>query len=285
MKKILLYFLFLALSKSFAQVPYSPAIANYSTNKELLLYVLKVGVLPENSTKILLVHDSSYAYWNTKMFVGGTTTPTARLHLAAGTATAGTAPLKGTAGALLTTIEPLTKEYGASGTYNSTVALNRYAEGGPIADFTTDVSNTGTGETDLYSYTTKASTLSETGEKITFTYTVNVTDITSTAQIQCYFGGTVIGNTGALAVNASGAIVVSGWIIRTGASTARASVNISSPTAGTSLYTSETDLTGLTFTNTNILKITGTAGGVSGGTGDITAKLGTISWFGASNNN
>lgn len=47
----------------------------------------------------------------TKAFIGGTTAPTALLHLAAGTATANTAPLKFTSGTLLTAAEAGTVEY------------------------------------------------------------------------------------------------------------------------------------------------------------------------------
>lgn len=46
-----------------------------------------------------------------KVFIGGSTTPTALLHLAAGTATAGTSPLKFTSGPLMTTPEAGTFEY------------------------------------------------------------------------------------------------------------------------------------------------------------------------------
>lgn len=46
-----------------------------------------------------------------KTFLGGTTSPTAVLHLAPGTVTAGTAPLKFTSGSLLTTPEPGAVEF------------------------------------------------------------------------------------------------------------------------------------------------------------------------------
>jgi hypothetical protein len=66
--------------------------------------------------------------------------------------------------------------------------------------------------------------------------------------------------------------------IFTGSSTARAIVNISTPGASTAVYTSETDLTGITWTNTNILKFTAQAGGATGGSSDITGKLATINF-------
>jgi hypothetical protein len=40
-----------------------------------------------------------------------------------------------------------------------------------------------------------------------------------------------------------------------------------------------TRITGLTLSNTNILKITGEAAGVGAATDDIVAKLSSVSWF------
>lgn len=216
--------------------------------------------------------------------VGAGASPTALLHIGAGTASENTAPVKVNAGTLLTTIEPLTIETNANGYYASSVALNRYSGGGSIVDFTSDVNNSGTGETDLFTYTTKASTLAATGEKIIFDIGGTFNDMTATGQLQFYFGGTNIGNTGALTISATGGWSAKIFIIRTGASTARSLVTVTTPGASTAIYTTETDLTGLTFTNTNIIKVTGTSGGAGGGSGDITAKLGTIFWYGASNN-
>jgi hypothetical protein len=211
------------------------------------------------------------------------TAQTSYIHLKAGTATAGTAPFGFTSGALLTVPVAGKVEFNGAN-YNTSTALNRVGSGGSIADFTSDVANSGTSETDIQTYTTKASTLGSIGEKITFDFTMTLSDITSTAQIKVVFAGTTIGDTGALTVSATGAVVIRGYIIRTGSSTARASVNISSPTASTAVYTAETDLTGLTFTNTNILKTTATAAGAGGGSGDITGKLGVIYWWPAAAN-
>lgn len=209
--------------------------------------------------------------------------PTAQLHIAAGTATANTAPLKFTSGTLNTTAEAATQEYNNSfyQTKNSTL---RYALGGVIADFYTDANNSGTGETDAYSYTTPANTLASDGEKISFSYTVNLSDVTATATIKVVFAGNNIANTGALTVSATGAVIVQGWIVRTSSTTARASVNISSPTASTAVYTAQTDITSLTLSGANVLKLTLTAGGAGGGSNDLTAKQGTVSWSGVSAN-
>jgi len=236
-------------------------------------------------TSATLVANSSKVGIGQKTFIGDiTTTPTALIHIAAGTTAASSAPLKYTAGTLLSTIEPLTREANASSLYGSTVALNRYAEGGAIKDFIATVDNVGTGETDLFTYTTKASTLAADGEKLNFNIGGTFNDLTATAQLQFYFGGTNIGNTGALTVSATGGWSANIFVIRTSSTTVRALVTVTTPGASTAVYTTQTDVTGLTLSNTNIIKITGTAAGASGGNGDISAKLGTIYWNGAANN-
>lgn len=214
----------------------------------------------------------------------GVSTPTGVLHLKAGTATASTAPLKFTSGTLLTTQEAFTQEADANSFYQTNNALNRYSLGGSIKDFITTVDNTSTTETDLYTYTTKASTLAADGGKLMFKVAGTFNDATSTAQLQFYFGGMSIGNTGTLTVSSVGGWNAEGMLIRTSSTTVRAIVTVNTPGASTALYTTQTDLTGLTLSATNIIKLTGTAGGATGGSGDISAKLGTITWMGAANN-
>lgn len=217
-----------------------------------------------------------------KTFAGGTgTTPTALLHIAAGTATANTAPLKFTTGTINTTAEAGAKEY--NGTFYDTKGSGlRLAQGGVIADFYTDGANSGTGETDLYTYTTPASTLANDGEKITASITVFLSDATADKDIKVYFGGTVIFTSGTMTgVTQTQQYDIS--IIRVSSSSVRCSV-IGASGTGTARLPQYNLVTGLTLSSTNILKITGTASGVGGGTGDITAKLGTISWQGAAAN-
>lgn len=259
---------------------YSVAVVKNKTADEWYVWS---GSLPLNSTTLVdkripyadingqLTDRSGFQMDNGKMSVD-------RILLAAGTTTAGTSPEKYTSGPLMTTIEAGAVEFNG-GHYRSSTALNRTGQGGPIAQFIADVQNSGTSETDIQTYTTKASTLGATGEMLTFDYAMVLNDITATAQIKVLFAGATIGDTGALTVSATGAVIVRGWIIRTGASTARASVSISSPTASTAVYTAETDLTGLTFTNTNILKTTATAAGAGGGSSDITGKMGIVYWW------
>lgn len=259
---------------------YSVAVVKKKTGDEWYVWS---GSLPLNSTTLVdkripysdingqLTDRSGFQMDNGKMSVD-------RILLAAGTTTAGTSPEKYTSGPLMTTIEAGAVEFNG-GHYRSSTALNRTGQGGPIAHFIADVQNSGTSETDIQTYTTKASTLGATGEMLTFDYAMVLNDATATAQVKVLFAGTTIGDTGALTVSATGAVIIKGWIIRTGASTARASVIISSPTTSTAVYTAETDLTSLTFTNTNILKTTATAGGAGGGSSDITGKMGIVYWW------
>lgn len=211
-------------------------------------------------------------------------TITAKLHLGAGTATASTSPQKYTAGALLTVIEAFAKEANGQGTYQTSNALNRCAEGGAIVDYFTDANNTGTGETDLYTYTTKANTFAANGEKLEAWYSGTFNDLTATSQLKVYFAGTAIADTGALTVSAIGGWKIDVALIRVSSTVVRYVVNISTPGASTAIYTSSGELTGLTLSNTNIIKITGTAGGGTGGNSDITAKSGSIYWYGSAAN-
>lgn len=214
--------------------------------------------------------------------IGGVTTPTALVHIGANSASLAAVKISG-GGVVTTTATSGMMEYDNEW-YLTKGGNVRFAQGGALADFFTDVNNSGTGETDLYTYTTPANTIEANGGKLTFDLSGTFNDLTATGQLQMYFAGTNIGNTGALTISATGAWSATGMIIRTGASTARAVIRISTPGASTATYTSETDITGITFSNTNILKITGTAGGASGGSSDITAKLGSIYWYGLAHN-
>lgn len=144
-----------------------------------------------------------------------------------------------------------------------------------LKDFYTDVGNVGAGETDLYSFTTIANQLSAAGQKLTAAFTIIFNSVAKAADIRLYLAGIKIFDSGA--VTASGVGDSSDYqilIIRTGTTTARVSVIETGTVAGAGSL--QTDLTGLTFSATNILKITGQS--TLGADGDIVAKLGTISW-------
>jgi len=93
-------------------------------------------------------------------FLGGSTTPTATLHLAAGSATAGTAPLKFTSGPLLTAPEAGAAEYYNGHFYLTTEQSVRLAVAlvNSVVTSTTTVTNTVT-ETSIFSKTYAANAL------------------------------------------------------------------------------------------------------------------------------
>jgi len=101
---------------------------------------------------------------------------------------------------------------------------------------------------------------------------------TATRQIKIYFGGTAIFDTGALTLSLSSAWTVYVTIIRVSSSVIRYMISLTTEGAALSAYTAVGELTGLTLTSTNILKITGQAAGVGAATNDIVAKLGSIAW-------
>ena len=160
-----------------------------------------------------------------------------------------------------------------------TISYNKTSSDVPhtIANYLTDVNNSGTTETDLYNTTVAANKLISNGQSIHFIGTVFESDITATTQIRVYFAGTEIANTGGISISATGYLRIVGEIIRTTSTTARASFKVEGNGLATD-YVNEFDLTSLDFTTTNVFKVTGTAGGASGGSNDITAKLGKLTF-------
>lgn len=151
------------------------------------------------------------------------------------------------------------------------------AVGGTIFDYFADVGNTTTTETDLFSSTLLASTLNANGTGVSATYGgIFVNSATATRQLKVYFGGTVIFDSGALTVSAATDWNISVLCIRVSSSVVRCTVAVNLTGASTGNFAKYTEVTGLTLTNTQILKITGQAGGVGAATNDIVAKLGKV---------
>jgi calcineurin-like phosphoesterase family protein len=144
----------------------------------------------------------------------------------------------------------------------------------------TDANNTGTGETDLYTYTLPANTLTIDGRSVHFEASGKLNDATTNVAFQMYFAGTSFANTGALGTSSTGSFSAVGHIIRTGTTTARAFVTFKVNNVGSDVsYTFENDLTVLDFTTTNILKITGQASGAGAGSNDITGKTWIVTYW------
>lgn len=159
-------------------------------------------------------------------------------------------------------------------------AGNTAKSGGVIFDHFADASNGTTVETDLYSDTLAASTFGTNGDKVCAEYAGTfVGDATSTQRLKAYFGGTLIFDSGALGIGVSTvywALFIT--CIRESASNVRCAVALNTSFATLNAYATYTKVTGLTLTNTQILKITGTAAGATGGSNQITASEGYVEW-------
>lgn len=151
--------------------------------------------------------------------------------------------------------------------------------GGVIFDHFVD-SSVGGAEADIYTDTLPASTLATNGDKVTASYGGNfVTLGTETVQLKAYFGGTAIWDSTGVAVTTG----TTSWriyveIIRVSATVIRYTVSLSTTGASGFVYAVSGELTGLTLSNTNVIKITGFSSGVGSGTGDIVGKMGYVQW-------
>ncbi len=161
----------------------------------------------------------------------------------------------------------------------NTGALNTRA-GGVIKDYYTNIGNQSTTETDLYSLTTSPNILEHAGYKLEAQYGGSfVSSATATRRLRTYFAGALIFDSGALTLSSSSAWDVHALIIRTGTSTARSIVRMLTQGTSITAYTAINTLTGLDFSDNNIIKITGTAAGTGAASNDIVAKLGSVSYF------
>lgn len=150
-----------------------------------------------------------------------------------------------------------------------------------LFDHYADVGNVGTGEDDLYSDTIAAGQLANNGDKLAAEYSGNfVSSATATRQLKVKFAGTTLLDTGALATTAAAVWKVRLLFIRVSATVIRYEVDASYSVLSTGVnigsFLAVGELTGLTLSGTNILKLTGEAAGVGAATNDIVAKLGTV---------
>ncbi|MDD5013674.1 MAG: hypothetical protein PHW73_01050 [Atribacterota bacterium] len=146
---------------------------------------------------------------------------------------------------------------------------------GILQSFYSDVSTSGTGETDLYSYTIPANTLVNNGDQIIANFTIrNDGSATSTYFIKTYFAGSNISvGDAAWATNFVSILKVS--IIRVSSSVARMTVEFNNwdNSVWGMVLSGYLELTGKDWTTTNVLKITGTVA-----SNILTAKCGSIKY-------
>lgn len=167
----------------------------------------------------------------------------------------------------------LTKIQVGTSSANATTA----SVGGAIFDHFADVGNGTTVETDLYTDTLPQSTLGTNGDKITAEYGLIFANTTATKDVRVYFGGTKIFDAGALAGSLAVGMQVNVFIIRDGSTSIRYTVTAQDTGESTTSFATVGKLTGLTLSNTNILKITGQAG-TGGANNDIVAQNGSGQW-------
>lgn len=146
-----------------------------------------------------------------------------------------------------------------------------------LVDYFTSQGNVTTSETDLYTTILAASQLVANGDKLEVEYGgVFVSSATATRQLKIYFGGSIIFDSGALTLSLSSAWTIYTSVIRVSSSVIRYMISMTTEGAALAAYTAVGELTGLTLSNTQVLKITGQAAGVGAATNDIVAKLGKI---------
>lgn len=198
---------------------------------------------------------------------------TAYLHIRAGAAGAGLGQIKLASGTKLTVAEAGVAEYNGNLYFSN--ATTRFSVGGvlPFDNFA-DVS-VGGAETDIYTGTLLASTFNVNGDKTFSMYGGNfVTVGTELTQLKVYFAGTAIWDSTAIAPSTgttSWRVVVE--LERVSSTVIRYTVSLNTTGATGYVYCTVGELTGLTLSNTNILKITGTSSGVGSGAGDIVGKM------------
>lgn len=169
---------------------------------------------------------------------------------------------------------------------NGTLAVDTtsYLKGGVLRSVFADVGNSTTTETDLDSYTVPASgtfgNLAANGDFLEAEYGgVFVSSATATRQVKIYFGGTAVFDTGALTLSLSAAWTAYVTITRVSSSVVRYMISLTTEGAALAAYTAVGELTGLTLSNTNILKVTGQAAAVGAATNDIVFKIGNVAKF------
>lgn len=152
--------------------------------------------------------------------------------------------------------------------------------GGSIFEHIADAT-VGGAETDIYTNTLTANIFGNNKEKIIAEYGGNfVTVGTELTQLKVYFAGTAIWDSTGLAP----ATGTTSWrvyveLIRVSSTVVRYTVSLNTTGATGYVYCTVGELTGLTLSGTNILKITGTSSGVGSGSGDIVGKMGYGTWF------
>lgn len=144
---------------------------------------------------------------------------------------------------------------------------------------TTSTTHTDGTEDDLYSDTLVAFALNVNGDGLQSYEEVSVvSSATATRRIRKYFGGTIIWDSGVLTLAVGGVFSITTSVIRVSATVVRCLVSVTTTSASTVPYTSYTEVTGLTLSNTQILKTTGIAAGTGAASADISDNMEKVIW-------
>ena len=137
----------------------------------------------------------------------------------------------------------------------------------------TDATNSGATETDLYATTLAAGQYAADGDMVEALYVGNTATTAAGKTLRVYFGGTVVSTLALGSLGSNIPWIVQVTTVRQSSSVVRVGV-LNYQQAMTSGLVDFADVTGLTLTNTQVLKITGEATA----TNDIVARLGYLKY-------
>lgn len=240
-------------------------------------------------TNVNDVTGSAVSAGNVGFFVS---TPTARVHLPASTATAGTGSLKFTTGTPTTTPEIGLMQFqtgwwliDSSNSVRDTIAGRRWVRqnitsGGSgtsnvdnLTTNTTDVGNVTTGLDDLMTYSVPAGQLATNGDYIEFEMTFTFAANSNAKEVKVVYGATTIYATSSQVQN-GGTLVIEGRVVRTGAATQDVLVKV---TTGATLFPDFAQWTTTTETLSGAVTIKGQAECVA--TNDCIQRINIVKYW------
>lgn len=151
----------------------------------------------------------------------------------------------------------------------------------PLFESFADAGNVAGGETDLISNSIASSQLAANGDKLQFQYGGNYFGSASAKRLRVYFGGVVMFDSGALSITTSSSYTLRGMIIRVSSTVIRFSISLSAEAAGpaSTAYDDAGEVTGLTLSNANVLKLTGQASGGAAATNDVVNNCSMVNYI------
>lgn len=153
--------------------------------------------------------------------------------------------------------------------------------GGVVQDVTASVSVTGSSAVDVFSYTTEANILFIVGQKFEFDFAGTMINRTGNKVFTFTYAGSSFSFTftPTLTDASTDTWSMHGFIIRTGSSTAYINVTMNCNNQNKTVQVGGGQITGITFSNTNIFKINCQAPSAGGGNVDITFDAGYMKWY------